>query len=550
MATKKPAKPTPKPKATPKPTVKPTQAPSVQKKSVPKPLLVVGGSMSLGSCALACLCLLMRQGGSKSGGVPNVLGLRVPANAKPSGLPATMLSGIVLSVCVGMVASIIFMVLTRQRRMTDAARAELYSKFFDALRRRTAADVERAARHERAQRRSKALEQRDRQVTVANSWISQPFMLPDYKFVEMFVLLGKVLSEHASVEDAKKVCNDTGSATHIQVEKTTGRAAVKTILEIPANFGTTGDTSTSLKSKCGEGYHPNYTTLLHPRLFLLNEANSILRRSWEDLTIEDLDANQNAQQDKKDELNARCFLGLESGTCRWNSKWKDILLGIVTPIVTAGLTEGISAVFLHGLRLIPQLIGEAILLGGELSLSIALPLSLNKAQEAEAEQLVRRFENLKNGMALSNRDIGGKDSYNSIVDRLHQEQCSKRDMSGFTMQFYANKNHECDQVPCGPIMNWNSEETYRRYAPYQWALLDKLKAYEALPGEPWNCDEITETIQVSKLMGRVLMVQRAGVISGGKIGLNVGNARAPPRIFVVHPNGANACAEADAQYKG
>jgi hypothetical protein len=490
----------------------------------------------------------MRQGGSKSSGVPNVLGLRVPANAKPSGLPATMLSGIVLSVCVGMVASIIFMVLTRQRRMTDAVRAELYSRMFEAMRMKAATNTAMMARFERAQKRLKYVEERQRKAVAANAWINKPFNLPQYLPVYEYVLLGKVLgNEYATFDDAKTACNDTQYATHIQLDTRTGRAVIKTILENPESFGKSAqDTITSMTKKCGEGYHKSFITYIHPRLFLLNEANRTFRRDWVDLTMADFEANQQAQEKRKASLNGQCMLGTDSGTCKWKQGWKKALFDYILPLATAIITEGISQAFFQGLKLIPALIAEASVVVADVTAQTVVQRQLTKAEENEAEQLARRFELIKNRTSLSNAHAGGKESYFSIVERLHLPECSEKDEYSFIRKFYANRRDV-------------TNVEMRNAAPYQFSLLDKLAAYEKLEADYWNCDEITQHLQVSKTMGKVLYntwgitfaYGGSGYVRGGGQSLidTYKTSNIVPVSFQIHPSGnLNACADADAKF--
>lgn len=502
MATKKPAK----PKASPKPTV--TQAPITQKKkSIPTPLLVVGGSMSLGSCALACLCLLMRRGGSKSSGVPNVLGLRVPANAKPSGLPATMLSGILLSVCVGTLASIIFMVLTKQRRMTNAARAELYGKMFEAVRRLTAAEEARRLRFEKQAQKEQRIIEQNRRTAAANAWIFKPFNVPLYDKVPRFVLLGKVLGEYATFNEAKTACNTTQHATHIQVDTKTGRAVVKTIMELPEGFGTETSTAATLTTRCGEGFHKYMDTYVHPRFYLLNAATKMITRDWVDITHIDLLNTQSAQERKKAQMNDGCFLG-NSGTCKWESKWKDILFNLALPI-TFAVFDLIVIVLTAGMGWFSYVIDAAVL-GVELGVTMAVPTELSKDQAREAKALEERLKMLKTGEGLiSNAYAGGKNSYWGLFNRLTLPECSKVE-KGVKWGLYTNKALYNGFMPAD-------------VAGYQLKLLETLDRYEKLPVDFWNCDEITGLLEIS---GRFQIYPTS----------------------TIHEKGPTACADADAAF--
>jgi hypothetical protein len=539
MATKKPAKPTPKPK----PTVKPTPTPVVaQKKSVPKPLLVVGGSMSLGSCALACVCLLMRQGGSKSG-VPNVLGLRVPANAKPSGLPATMLSGIILSVCVGMVASIIFVVLTRQRRMTDAARFELQGKMLEAMRRLMAADVAKEARFARYSRAKKRVEAQNRRAVTENEWIQNPFVLPLYEIIPRFVLVGKVIgNEYATLEEARDACNKTPNATHIQLDKKTGRAVIKTILELPETFGLETSTATTLTHRCGEGYHKDMDTYIHPRFFLLNEVNRIVNREWVDITMDDLLETQAVWEKKYAELDKQCMFG-STNACD-DALMKKILLTDILPAIAGFLVGGALQVFTAGLRFLTGFVIDAVVSTGvDVGLSVGLSKRLSDKESKEAASLQARLNLLKTGEAqLSNAYLGGKESYWTLNARLMQPECSKslstktnkkglwrylytdadfRDEYNYTKSRLVQLNY--DPSPNhGPVGGIDYSLNVG-HAPYPWALLEKMFNYEKLPPDEWNCDDITR--------------------SWGFAGTRRWSTGLP------HPKGPNACAEADATFR-
>lgn len=532
MATKKPAKPTPKPtsKSTPKPTPKPKATPPVkapvpQKKSIPKPLMIVGGSMSLGSCALACLCLLMRRGGGRTGGrVPNVFGASVPAPAKPSGLPATMLSGILLSVCVGVVASIIFMVLTRQRRMTDAVRAELHGKLFDALRRLTAANEANRARFARYSRALERVQARNKRAAAENAWISNPFTLPIYEKVPRFVLLGKVLGgEYATLEEAKGACNNTQNATHIQVDTKTGRAVVKTIMELPESFGTETSTAATLTKRCGEGFHKYMDTYMHPRFFLLNEANRIVKRDWADITMADLLQTQETQEKKKGQLNAACLLG-KSNTCIWESVGKQGLFGILS--LTFAYLGVVTGVFTAGLTLFPSLLIEVALVGVDIGITTGVPTALSKEQAKEAEALSNRMKMLKTGeILMCNSYLGEKESWWGLYSRLTLPECST-DKGELEYAFWAQDDYEHikGQVPDGTYNP--TAEGWGKLAPHQYSMYEKLGKYENLPVDFWNCDEITGLLQAQS---RFSLTNKDGRVKR-------------------HEKGPNACAEADAKF--
>ncbi len=520
MATKKP---TAKPKKTPKPTptVKPTQAPVVaQKKKGVSPLLMIGGSMSVGCFCVLCLCLLMR-GGKRSRGVPNVFGMGVPANKPPSGLPATLLSGILLSACVGMIASVIFMVLTRQRRVSDTVRAELYAKMLEATRRYTAAVAAHAERFEKYSRDVRRVEAQNRRTALENSWIFKPLVVPGYELVPRFVLLGRVLGEYATMDEARKACNETQNATHIQVDKKTGRAVIKTILELPEEFGTESSTATTLTKRCGEGFHAYMDTYMHPRFFLLNEVNRIVNRDWQDVTFADLLETQAAQEKKKAQMNEACLLG-KSGTCIWESGGKEGIFGIVS--LAFALVGVCTAVFTAGMTLLPSLLIEVAAAGVEVAFTVGLPMGLSKQQQKEADALADRMKMLKTGeILLCNSYLGEKESWWGLYNRLTLPECSA-DKGKLEYAFWAPEDYG-NKVPDGTYRP--NADGWGKIIPYQFALYEKLKKYEELPVDHWNCDEITGLL---KAHPRFKLTDKNGDVK-------------------MHSKGPNACRDADAAYK-
>lgn len=493
----------PKPKSTVKPTPKPTALVKKSSPKIPAWLLGVGGSMSMGSFLLACLCVLMKKSGGGNGRMPNVFGVTVRPPAKPSSLPATLLSGILVSVCVCSVISIGCVVLTRQQRMSDAALAELHGKLYDVLRRVTAADAARRARYQQAARLERE----------ALRWILNPDVSPLYQRIPRFVLLGRVLGEYASLEEAKGACNSTKNATHIQVDTRTGKAVIKTLLELPEKFGSEKDTAATLKFRCGEGFHKSMDTYIHPRFFLLNTANQMSNRNWVDITIADLLETQAVQEKKKGQLNAACLLG-DSSTCKWESEWKAKVFNIILPAVFA-VIEAVTLVLTAGLTLLPLLIIEGALIGTDLTVQLGAPMILSKNQQKEATALEDRMKMLRNGGGLTNAYLGAKESYWGLFNRLTLDRCSSMNVNleygFFTIQENANGKSE------------------RELAPHQWALWDKLKAYELLPVDFWNCDEITGLLNVHKRFD---------------------NFKIPMSDkYFVWPGNPNACAEADAAYE-
>jgi hypothetical protein len=478
---------------------------SVVKKAspqIPVWLLGMGGSMSLGGFLLVCLCLLMRKSGGGNGRMPNVLGVTIRPPPKPSSLPATLLSGILVSAAVCFVICIGSVILTRQQRMSDQALAELHGKMYDVMRRVTAAEQARMKRYQEAAKLERE----------ALKWILNPFVMPLYQRIPRFVLLGRVLGEYASLEEAKVACNNTKNATHIQVSVETGKAVIKTILELPEKFGTTKDTAATLKARCGEGFHKYMDTYIHPRFFLLNTANQISSRDWVDLTIADLLATQATQERLKGQLNEQCMLG-NSGTCQWESVWKSTFFNVILQVVFA-IIDAVVTVLTAGMATWAIVLVQVAVIGVDLGVTLGVPAGLTIQQQKEAKALEDRMKLLKNGGALSNAYLGQKDSYWGLFSRMTLDECSIADASK-KYAFYTTQENA-------------DGKSERELAAHQWAMWDKLKVYELLPVDFWNCDEITGLLDVH---GRFKTNQTPG-----------------KNTYIMYKNNKNACVDADATF--
>jgi hypothetical protein len=381
------------------------------------------------------------------------------------------------------------------------------------MRRLAEAELAREARFEKQAQKEQRILEKNRRTAAMNDWIFRPFNVPLYDKVPRFVMVGKVLGdEYASLELAKTACNTVQHATHIQVDTKTGRAVVKTIMELPGSFGGVDATATTLTKRCGEGFHKYMDTYIHPRFYLLNMTTKMTTRDWVDITYLDLLNTQAAQERKKAQLNDGCFLG-NAGTCKWESKWKDILFNLALPI-TFAVVDLVLIVFTGGMIIWAELAIGAALLGVELGVTMGVPAALTKQQAKEGKALEERLKMLKTGESLmSNAYAGGKESYWGLYNRLTLPECSKEE-KGVNWNFYLSKEFK----------ELGSSDTVEFLVPHQASLLRKLDTYEKLPVDFWNCDEITGLLEIAG---------RFQVYPTSKI----------------HEKGANACAVADAAYK-
>lgn len=507
-----------KPQTT-KKSVTPTPKPPAEKKKKKSllPLLAFGGCFVLGILACMCLYCLFGSGGGGGGGggggTLNVFGAGIGEPKAPSEMPATLLSGSSMSLALCFVSAIATVVLTKQKRDVDAERRELNAQMMEATRKAVLAETNMKKRFDAA--------------TKANKWIENPWQVPVYLKVPMFVLLGKVLAEFSGTDCLSKAfeeCNRNGMATHVQYRPESQQAAVKTLLELPSELGNLTGNVDAMTHKCGEGYHPKFETHVHPRLFLLNEIARLGRTDFKDLSPADLLETQATSQKEKNQKNDACLLG-RSSSCVTKSTLNSlfIILDILTTVFFFALTP-----LTGGLSLIPASIVKSLTsvstVGGRLA-SLAgrglgqvgmaavefapvsgVQIALGVKEKKEAESLAARFEGLKNRAALSNVYIGGRDSYISIFQRLSLNTCSFKVAQEFgwipdqdLRECMATKKSETgDYWPakCTEKTTMGGKTRLEYYAPRKWALLQRLKRYEGLPVAFWNCDETTEIYQI------------------------------------------------------
>lgn len=431
------------------------------------PVLALAGAAACGCLCCLCFSSLLGTGGGKRGtnNTLNLFGTGLGnggPSPKSSGVPATILSASSMSVTICCLLAACIFILRRQQRLSDAARNDLYAKLFNVLEKYNAV---------------LAASGKPSGIPEVNAWVGQPFVDPPYYEVKKFVLLGKVMgNEYATLEQAKAACNANGG-THIQVHIPSGKAVVKTIMEFPPSFGNPeNDTAMTLTKKCGEGYHPNFSTYVHPRLFLLNQIGSIVRNdSWVDLTPDDLKKNQEASEKQKAQYNEQCLLG-NSGTCFVNKNLKWILLGVEVILTVA-------SIFTFGLTALPAvLIKEGVFLTAEVGVTVGIPKALGAKEIKEANALTKRFDAIRNSISLSNMYVGGKESHMVLFARITHEECSK-----------------------GDVGKWTIHNEPTALALFK-DVLPKIARYEALPIDFWNCDETTQIFKSAGLF-KVLPVE-------------------------------------------
>jgi hypothetical protein len=470
-------------------TKKPTQPPvdTKKKKTSVIPLFALGGCLVVGFLVAVCFCSLAFGGsGGGSEKTLNVFGAGISDPKPPSELPATMLSGICASSALCFMGAIAIVVLTRQKKTNDKVLLEMSAKLNDALLKLVQANEKYAKRLARAMREPD------------NKWVKDPYTVPVYDTVKMMVILGKVLKIFKGpncVEEAKVFCNADPNGTHIQhyvnpKNREDTCAAVKTLTIMPESMGKNSDTVDTLTMKAGEGYHPHFSTIIHPRFLLLNLVTD-LRVSNDgktDLGITDIESSQKASQKQKDLWNEKCWLGL-SGTCKYNSGGKHIknaFLGIFFLIVDV-LTLGLS--------LVPGIILGAVAVGIELA-----PDMVRDAQSAkEVEALSKRMEGLKNKIMMSNIYIGGKESYYGLLERIQLPGCTFFDQDHLKYKIWGTRKvgvyyqtGRGQQARGGPPKpEWDPN-------PVVSAMKERMRRYEALPHDFWNCDETTQILKFSE----------------------------------------------------
>lgn len=325
----------------------------------------------------------------------------------------------------------------------------------------------------------------------------------NYTKVERFVLLGTLLSgEFKSLKAALDACHRNPLATHVQVNKDTGRAVVKTMFQIPREFGDmTKDNPTTLKKRCGEGYHPNFDTYVHPSTFNIKKPKN--QRSWTNLKPEDFIKSQQASESVHSQLDSQCLLG-QSGICKWN-RFKDILFTYILPVAFSLLAP------------ISEILGPIAVVAttvADVALQTVAPMTMDIIDAAKSKALAARLKNLKNTAMLSSLQLGGKSSYMNMLRRLTtpftQDKKTGR-LSGCAA--WSDKKLKYYLVPALQI-DWNNTiysnagtplgklsgdyyTDFFRTAPKQYKLVAAMRRFEQLPVEFWNCDMATARIRAS-----------------------------------------------------
>lgn len=492
--------------------------PYVEKKkcgNTQMPIAAATGSAifaSWGVCIACCsLLLVLSSGGHKRGGGDSIFGPGRGGNlggGRGGGGGGTLLSlscvsSLLLFAGVGSVCLLLL-----QRRRSFEANAALYASMMDVLERRQRA----------SSKSSKSKSKPGKSVTTANANTTNV----SFYRVDMCVLLGKVIAAYDSLEAAQNACIRNKTATHVQYDKTTKRAVVKSILQFPETYGDPAkDTAATLRYKCGEGYHHNYETHIHPRMFLLNQ---LVTHDWAQLVPADVANMAKTQHDRKDQLNAQCMLG-NSGTCKWSGIKQGLFVGL-------GAMLAIAGVFVAGIPGLAGVVADVGVTSADVAVNVILPTALSTQQQNEANALATRFQTLKNGTAISNMYVGGRDSYQALFDRAQSDACTQYDAGTLTWKYYITDPAQYTNSK-GGLQNGSS------LAPLVDGLVRRMAAYEALPVAQWNCDEITASFRVSSRFGCCAL--------GPSPCSSRANAPNCVRNPAQPPNG-KTCAAADAAY--
>ena len=406
------------------------------------------GAVMVFSC-IVCVCMCCMLGG-KSGGQKgfDIFGSGLAmSNSAPSEMPATVLSSVSMSCALLFIIVVGGIVLYRQKNAIEARLRAKQAEFLESLRKREAARATRARSPARVE-------------PAVTSWAQNPFENPEYTVIDELVLLGEVLGEYNTIEEAKAACNAPNvPGTHIQVRKSDSKSVVKNFFTWPASFE-------SKAMKVGEGWHNQYLTIVHPRLFLINTLPGYTTMNGVVLTKEDLVGYTKALESKKADWNERCLLG-NSGTCKWNTWGKDVLFHVLDAV------GWLVAVFTPG-----KVALDIAITIGSLSALAAVYATDTVKMKAYAG-ISNRFKEMKLNTHVSNMYVGQAsrpnsmyDSYASMFDRI-QTHCGGSQGSQGSREVCISKNE------------------------FTTAMVAELKKYEALPVDTWNCDEMTEICNFS-----------------------------------------------------
>jgi hypothetical protein len=426
----------------------------------------------------------MSSSSSNGGGVPNVFFNAPKENYTTATLSSAILSSMVLSI----ISTVAFIILRNQFLREKKAMKELQQKLFELgailkeLRRQQLEGVKKGIKDQDSilKKRQEDLEKAKNAVT--NGYPSDKLI---WEPIPYFTMMGEVISGEMSLAEAKKACNDNklgdGYAVQVCHNRKTGKAVVKGV-SIPTEtfFGTTDidaldtQTFTDVKVKCGEGYHPDIDTYIHPRFFILNEivvaGQPQGKEGWAPVSADVIRLCAKADRANKDQLNETCVLG-NSGTCIWNTVGKELLFGWIGALL-------LPTMFLTGPLGFAVFVAEIGVLTTELVLDLKVKPDRLKKLSEQVENYMERF---KDNTLFHNRDLGDP-NYMKLYNDLTE---SWKPYANITLGRFT----KCKKDGKG---NWLPKE--KQYFWKFWKGIQRLRKFEKLPKDTWNCDEISEII--------------------------------------------------------
>jgi hypothetical protein len=458
------------------------------------PLIISSSGLFVTVCvSLLVICILLTSSNSRSSrGVPNIF-----SNApKENFTSATLSSALSSSIFMSIASLLAFFLLRTQFLREKKAMREIHTKMFElgaliqTIQKKQLTYVKYGKKEQtKILEKQEQLLQQNKKL-VSDAW---PEDLLLWETISQFTMMGEVLSGDMSLDEALKACNDNnfeqGYAVQVCFNTKTKRAVVKGV-GIPAEafFGTSdvetvkSRTFKDVSMRCGEGYHPNYDTHIHPRFFILNEiviGGETMGKvgqtgAWQPVSADTIRQAAKADQDLKNYLNEGCMLG-NSGTCKWNTWGKLLLFNMLDVIFSlAFFVTGPVGVALTAVEL------------GVVSIDLAIDLKIQPDKlKKYANSVSNYLQRFPNNTLICNRNLGTPNYFATAERAVRSIGCAKKN---------------------GPLCRWgcnspNAFPEHQEKIRQMSALSDELekacRTFEDKPIDKWNIDEITEICDVN-----------------------------------------------------